>query len=103
MPEVYTEENKKYYISNQNKKRALLTKEEILEYRKYYINHTGEEVYKKFLREKGKILKKSTFLKILIGDVRNNSIYKEIPVYKKNKKYWELNGVPVSTISESGE
>lgn len=57
----------------------------------------------KFLKEKGNILKKSTFKKILIGDVRDTSIYKQVPVYKKSIKRWELNGEPVSTISESGE
>lgn len=103
LPEVYTEENKQYYISEQNKTKALLSKEEVLHYRKYYINHTREEVYQKFLEEKGELLKKRTFEKILIGDVRENSIYKEIPIYKKSQNHWELNGEPVSTIPESGE
>lgn len=103
MPEVFTEENKQYYISGQNKNKAILTKEEVLHYRTYYINHTREEVYDKFLEEKGDILKKRTFEKILVGDVRAASFYNQIPVYKKMKKCWELNGEPVSTISESGE
>lgn len=103
MPEVYTAENKRYYISEQNKTKALLSKKEVLEYRKYYINHTRDEVYNKFLNEHGNLLKKRTFEKILTGDVRENSIYKEVPIYKKSKKYWELNGEPVSTILESEE
>ena len=103
MPEVFTEENKRYYISGQNQMKALLTTEEVLVYRKYYVNHTAQEVYIKFLQEKGDILKKTTFKKILVGDVRNTSVYKQVPIYKKSIKRWELNGEPVSTISESGE
>jgi group I intron endonuclease len=103
MPEVYTEENKKYYTSEQNRIKASLSKEEVLEYRKFYINHTREEVFQKMIKDKGDILKRNTFFKILIGDVRDTSIYKEIPVYKKSKSCWELNGEAVSTIPESGE
>lgn len=40
------------------KTKALLTKEEVLFYRSYYINHTRDEVYQKFLENKGEILKK---------------------------------------------
>jgi group I intron endonuclease len=103
MPEVYTEENKRYYRAGLTQTKALLTKEEVLSYRTYYIDHTGNEVYKKFLEEKGNILKETTFKKILTGDVRDGSIYKEVPVYKKSLKRWELNGEPVSTISGTGE
>lgn len=98
MPEVFTEENKHYYISEQMKTRALLTKEEVLFYRQYYINHTRDEVYKKFLEDKGAMLKQNIFQKILIGDVRKESIYNEVPVYKKSLKRWELNGEPVQTM-----
>jgi group I intron endonuclease len=103
MPEVYTTENKQYYISGQCKTRALLTNEEVMKYRQYYVNHTREEVYQKFLKENGNLLKKNTFIKILTGDVRNTSIYKEIPIYKKSLNRWELNGEPVSTILGSEE
>lgn len=101
MPEVYTEENKQYYISEQNKTKTLLTKEDVLRYRLYYVNHTCDEVYQLLLQEKGDIYKKRTFQKILIGDVRENSIYKEVPVYKKQQDKWELNGKPVSTREEA--
>ena len=103
MPEVYTEENKKYYISEQQKTKSSLSKEEVLLYRQYYVDHTREEVYQKMLSDKGDILKKTTFFKILTGDVRDNSIYKEVPIYKKSKKRWELNNEAVSTIPGSGE
>lgn len=103
MPEVYTKENKQYYRSEQNKTKVLLTKEEVLEYRKYYMTHTLNEVYNKFIKDKGKIYKRRTFEKILTGDVRENSIYNEVPVYKKMKKTWELKGEAVSTIPGAGE
>lgn len=103
MPEVLTEENKKYYISEQNKTKALLSKEETLKYRKIYMHKTREEVYKNFILDKGGILKKRTFFKLLLGDVRKNSIYTDVPVYKKKQKIWELRGEPVSTILESEE
>ena len=103
MPEVFTEENKEYYIFQKNKKDAILTKKELLEYRKYYMSHTYKETYLKLVEEKGEVLKEKTFQKILMGDVRKNSIYSEVPVYKKGTKTWELNGKPVSTILESEE
>lgn len=83
MPEVFTEENKRYYISEQNKTKALLTKKDILRYRQYYVSHTYDEVYQLLIQEKGNIYKKRTFQKILIGDTRDNSIYKDVPIYKK--------------------
>lgn len=98
MPEVYTEENKQYYRSEKDKTKTLLSKEEILIYRKYYMDHTRNEVFAKLIEDKGEIYKKRTFEKILIGDVRENSIYNEVPVYKKQRKVWELKGEPVSTI-----
>lgn len=103
MPEVYTEENKKFYKSGINLENILMSKEELLKYRKYYINHTYSEVYEKLVEEKGKIFTERTFQKILAGDVRPNSYYREVPIYRKKSKRWELNGEPVSAISESGE
>lgn len=99
MPEVFTEENKSWYKKEQNKTTASLSLDEVLNYRKYYVNHTRDEVYNKMVEEKGPdLVKKNTFFKILTGDVRQNSIYNEIPVYKKMNKKWVLNGEPVSTI-----
>lgn len=104
MPEVFTEENKKWYTSTQNKVKASLTKEEVLSYRKYYVDHTREEVYTKMEKEKGQdFLKRHSFFKILTGDVRPESIYNEIPVYKKTLKSWIIEGKPVSTIPETRE
>lgn len=103
MPEVYTEENKKFYSSELVKTKALLTKAEVFRYRKYYRTHTRDEVYNLLISEKGPIYKKRTFEKILMGDVRDTSIYKEVPIYKKSIGIWELNGEPVSTIPETWE
>lgn len=103
MPEVYTEENKKYYQTT-NRKQNQLTPEELYDYRKYYINHTGKETYQKLLLDKGPILKENTFLKILFGDVKKNSLYSTVPVYKKKEKEWiKIDNKPVSTIPETGK
>ena len=104
MPEVFTEENKNWYKAGQSRIEPSLTPEEVYEYRKYYMNHTRDEVYEKMFQEKGtNLVKKSTFFKILVGDVRENSIYNKVPLYKKTTKQWIVNGEPVSTIPESGE
>lgn len=102
MPEVFTPENKLYYTSIQNKTKAKLSPEEVLCYRKYYVDHTRAETLEKFIEDYGPdFLKPRTFEKILTGDVRDISIYLDVPVYKKTLKRWELNGVPVSTSDGS--
>ena len=103
MPEVFTEENKKYYTSEMNRKTALLTPEEVLQYRKYYMRHTSSETFKYMISQKGEIMKEATFRKILIGDLKTNSLYKDIPIYKKQQNSWYLNNEPVSTILGSEE
>lgn len=106
MPEVFTEENKAWYKGAQNKIKALLSKEQVLMYRQYYVNHTRNEVYAKYCvdcQTSSELLKPATFAKILVGDIRPESIYNTIPVYKKSIGRWELNGEPVSTIPGSGE
>lgn len=101
MPEVFTEENKKYYTSEMNQKTALLTKKEVLKYRTYYINHTAKETFNYMVNEKGNIMKETTFRKILMGDLKTNNAYKDIPIYKKSLNGWYLNNEPVSTSLES--
>ena len=103
MPEVFTEENKKYYTSEMNQKTALLTKKEVLKYRTYYISHTAKETFNYMVNEKGNIMKEATFRKILTGDLKTNNAYKDIPIYKKSLNSWYLNNEPVSTIPEAGE
>lgn len=104
MPEVFTQENKDFYTYQRQKENTSLTLDEVLEYRKYYVNHTYKEVYQKLCEDKGKdFLKERTFQRILVGDVRPESSYLDIPIYKKSLKKWELRGNPVSTIPGSGE
>lgn len=47
MPEVFTEENKKYYTQDRIRNNISLSIEEIVFYRNYYINHTATEVSEK--------------------------------------------------------
>ena len=101
MPEVFTEENKRYYTSEMNRKTALLTEDEVLKYRTYYINHTAKETFDYMVNEKGNIMKEATFKKILMGDLKTNNAYKDIPIYKKSLNGWYLNNEPVSTSLES--
>lgn len=105
MPEVFTEENKKYYTKKyQQERNSLFTREEVIKYRKYYVDHTAKEVYTLIQEEKGKeYATLGTVKKMLCGDGKKDNFYQTIPIYSKKKKQWILNGEPVSTISESGE
>lgn len=104
MPEVFTEENKQYYLKGLHNFGEKLTLDEVLYYRRYYVNHTAKQTYQLFVSEKGSdVLKQRTFERILTGDVRKESIYKTVPIYSKYRKQWELNGEPVSTMPESGQ
>lgn len=92
MPEVYTEENKQYYKNGLQGKTLAFTPEEVLKYRKEYVNHTLTEVYKKMCEDKGEnYIKERTFSKIIMGDVKNSSPYKDVPIYKKREKIWIKN------------
>lgn len=101
MPEVYTEENKAWYKTQnslgENGSSAVFTNDEVLSFRKKYVSMTAKDLYKQEQLQ-DKITYKS-FQKILWGD----SYKKDIPIYKKSKKQWYLNGEPVSTIPGSGE
>ena len=93
MPEVYTKENKDYYKRGINFTKATISAEDLLKYRKYYVNHTRNEVLDYYLqdcKEKNIItpLFNTSFFKILTGDVRKNSSYKKVPLYKKSQKKW---------------
>ena len=101
LPEVYTEENKNWYKTQncQGEKgaSATLSNQEVLQFRKEYVSKTAKEIYD--LYQLSNRLTYSSFQKVLWGE----SYIHNIPVYKKSKKQWYLNGEPVSTISESGE
>ena len=107
LPEVYTEENKRLHKKLCNCKgelnsNALYSNKEILEIRKYYVNHTLKETFLKYGN-------KNKSITAFRGVLDRN--YKNVPIYSKIKKYWLFNNKiinindynPVSTISVSGE
>lgn len=81
---------------------ALYSDDEVMMFRKYYVDHTLQETYEKY---GSKSSSKVSFRQVI------DKTYSYLPFYKKNKKQWVLNGQvidinnykPVSTISESGE
>lgn len=107
MPEIYTEEMKQLHSKQKSNPgeqngNALYSDEEVLQIRKYYVDHNLQETYDKFgSRSKNK----DSFR----GVIANS--YKHLPIYSKIKKIWLLKGKeidinnynPVSTISVSGE
>lgn len=106
MDEVYTQENKNYYhhctaLKGEQNGNANFTDNEIVEIRKYYVDHTLKETFEKFHKE-------NQSLASFNSAVTKN--YKHLPYYSKVKKQWVLNNKvvdfnynPVSTISVSGE
>ena len=107
MPEIYTEEMK--FLHSQQKSNpgskngnAKYSDEEVLEIRKYYVNHSLQETYNKY---GSKSKTKDSFR----GLIKTSYLY--LPIYCKKEKQWILNNTiidinkynPVSTISESGE
>lgn len=83
MPEVFTEENKKYYIYQnslgENGASAQFTDEEVIVLRKRYVNESAKEIYKDYQDR----VKYQTFQAILWGRT-----YKNLPIYKKKEKKW---------------
>lgn len=84
MPEVYTFENKKIHSQHKPLKgelngNSLLTDDEVIEIRKYYVNHSLEECFKKF----GNKFKTKTAFRNVI-----DRSYKHLPRYNKIKKMW---------------
>lgn len=94
MPEVFTEDNKQYYIYEQSKgsnsKQAKFTDDEILTMRKRYVNESAKKIY---IDYKDKISFQA-FQQILWG-----RYYDNLPIYKKKEKQW-INTEPVSTIPQ---
>ena len=83
MPEVYTEENKRYYMYENSLgdkgSKATLTDEEVLEVRKRYEFENAKTIYQDYQER----LKYQTFQAILWGRT-----YKHLPIYKKKEKKW---------------
>ena len=83
MPEVYTEENRRYYsreaTNGENSPTAAFTNEEVLMLRQRYVKETAKEIHEDY---KDRCSYK-TLQQILWGRQ-----YKDVPIYKKKKKEW---------------
>ena len=83
MPEVFTKENKEYYMHHatdgENSDKATLTNEEVIICRERYVNETAKEIYKDFQDR----MSYQTFQQMLWGRT-----YKNLPIYKKKSKEW---------------
>lgn len=83
MPEVYTEENKQYYIfknsQGENGSQSKFSNEEVLNIRKRYVNEDAKTIYKDYENQ----ISYQSFQAILWG-----KHYKNIPIYKKKLKKW---------------
>ena len=83
MPEVFTEENKNYYIyqnsSGEKGSSAQFTDEEVISIRTRYINESAKEIYKDYNNR----VSFQTFQAMLWG-----RSYKTLPIYKKKEKKW---------------
>lgn len=83
MPEVFTDENKKYYIyqnsSGSNSASAQFTNDEVINIRKRYVNESAKKIYKDYQDR----VSFQSFQQILWG-----RYYSELPIYKKKEKKW---------------
>lgn len=83
MPEVFTEENKQYYIYENSKGEAsnnsAFTNEEIIAIRTRYVKESAKQIYEDY---KDRVAYQ-TFQMILWG-----RYYDNLPIYKKKEKRW---------------
>ena len=83
MPEVFTEENKNYYIyQNSNSEQGYTSRfsnEEVIKIRKRYINESAKQIYSDYETR----ISYQGFQAILHGRT-----YRTLPIYKKQKKEW---------------
>lgn len=83
MPEVFTKENKEYYIYNNSKgengNSAQFTDEEVISIRQRYVNESASQIYEDYKDR----VKYQTFQAMLWG-----RSYSELPIYKKKEKKW---------------
>lgn len=83
MPEVFTEENKKYYIyensKGSNSNLSSFIDEEIIQIRQRYVNESAKTIYQDY---KDRVAFQS-FQMILWG-----RYYDNLPIYKKKEKRW---------------
>lgn len=83
MPEVFTEENKYYYIyensKNDNGFNSQFSDEEIVHIRQRYVNESAKQIYNDYKDR----IKFQSFQAILWG-----RSYSDLPLYKKKEKRW---------------
>ena len=83
MPEVFTEENKQYYIYQNslgsNGASSAFTEEEVIIIRQRYVNESAKEIYKDYSDR----VSYQTFEAMLWG-----RSYKNLPIYKKQERKW---------------
>lgn len=83
MPEVFTEENRKYYIyqnsNGGNGASAQFTDDEVIKIRQRYVNESAKDIYKDYKDR----VSYQTFQAMLWG-----RSYKTLPIYKKKEKKW---------------
>lgn len=83
MPEVFTKENKEYYIYSNSKgedcAKAAFTNDEVITIRKRYVNESAKQIYEDYKDR----VKYQTFQAILWGRT-----YSNLPIYKKKEKKW---------------
>lgn len=83
MPEVFTKENKNYYIYQnsigESGSAAQLTDDEVKIIRQRYVNETAKQIYMDYKDR----VQYQTFQQILWGRT-----YKHLPIYKKQSKKW---------------
>lgn len=83
MPEVLTEENKRYYskeaTNGEKSSNAKLTDEEVIKIRERYVSENAKTIYKDY---EGRC-SYNTLQQILWGRT-----YKHLPIYKKKEKKW---------------
>lgn len=82
-PEVYTEENKEYYMyqatNGEKSTSAVLTDKEVMQCRERYVKETAKEIYEDFKHR----ITYQTFQQILWGRT-----YTHLPIYKKKQREW---------------
>lgn len=83
MPEVFTEENKQYYIYQnslgENGAAAKFTDEEVIQIRQRYVKENAKQIYADYQDR----VSYQTFQAMLWG-----RSYKNLPIYKKKEKKW---------------
>lgn len=83
MPEVFTEENRQYYIYQNsmggNGAAAQFSDEEVIKIRERYVNESAKQIYEDYKDR----VSYQTFQAMLWG-----RSYKTLPIYKKKEKKW---------------